>query len=355
MAKKYVIINGRTYDNITGLPVDNSTIKEQLTHTTKKEETTQTAKSTKSRGVALSQTHKPLRQRTITLNRRHVKKPHVSRLSVENRSAKDRNLAIKKHQQIQKFAKTSPAEKPVAVKKSTSPDKPAQTHPVVHRSIAKVNINHAAKTQRTIRNKRQIAKMNNPLVAQKTAAIGMPKPAKILKNEAIEAALKKEIATQNPHRAKRTRSRFSYWLSTASAGLAVMILGGYLTYLSMPNISIRIAAIQSGVDAKYPGYKPSGYALSGPISVKSGEVTMKFAYSGGHQNYTITQQKSDWDSSAVKESISGDNEPTITSVNGLTIFTNDNKTTWVNGGVLYQIDSKAPLSNEQIARIATSL
>lgn len=190
---------------------------------------------------------------------------------------------------------------------------------------------------------------------KKQPIVTAPKPAKVLKDEAIESALRNATPNHKPHRAKRTRSKLSYWLSTASVGIAVMILGGYLTYLSMPNISIRIAAVQSGIDAKYPGYRPNGYTLSGPIAVKSGEVTMRFAYAGNNQSYTITQQKSNWDSNAVKEYVSQEGTPTTTSVNGLTIFTNNNKTTWTNGGILYQIDSNAPLSNEQIARIATSL
>ena len=82
-----------------------------------------------------------------------------------------------------------------------------------------------------------------------------------------------------------------HWLNTFSVGFAVMLLGGYLTYLSMPNISIKMAAVQSGIDAKYPGYKPDGYALNGPIKFKSGEVSMKYAYADGSSGYTITQQK----------------------------------------------------------------
>ena len=135
-----------------------------------------------------------------------------------------------------------------------------------------------------------------------------------------------------------------------------MLLGGYLTYLSMPNISIKMAAVQSGINAKYPGYKPDGYALNGPIKFKSGEVSMKYAYADGSSEYTLTQQKSNWDSAAVKEYFTEKSKsPTTTMVDGLTIYSSGKNAVWVNGGILYQITGSANLSNEQIQKIATSL
>ena len=148
----------------------------------------------------------------------------------------------------------------------------------------------------------------------------------------------------------------SRWLQVASVGLAIMLIGGYFTYLGMPNISTRIAAIQSGINAKYPGYRPSGYALSGPITFKSGEVRMKFAYADGGQSYTITQQKSSLNSAALKETLTADGgDVQTTTADGLTIYSTDRTASWVNGGVLYQITLGGALSNEQVTKIATSL
>ena len=145
-------------------------------------------------------------------------------------------------------------------------------------------------------------------------------------------------------------------LSIAGAMVALLAFGGYLTYLSMPNISIKMAAVQSGINAKYPGYKPDGYALNGPIKFKSGEVSMKYAYADGSSEYTLTQQKSNWDSAAVKEYFTEKSKsPTTTMVDGLTIYSSGKNAVWVNGGILYQITGSANLSNEQIQKIATSL
>ena len=177
-----------------------------------------------------------------------------------------------------------------------------------------------------------------------------------MKNEAIEKALSNEIISNKKARRRQKKGGALRWLNTFSVGFAVMLLGGYLTYLSMPNISIKMAAVQSGIDAKYPSYKPDGYALNGPIKFKSGEVSMKYAYADGSSGYTITQQKSGWNSSAVKEFFSEKHKnPNTTMIDGLTIYSGGKEAAWVNGGILYQISGDANLSSSQIEKIATSL
>jgi len=147
-------------------------------------------------------------------------------------------------------------------------------------------------------------------------------------------------------------------VSIASASFAILLLGGYFTYLSMPSISTRVAAAQAGIDANYPGYQPMGYSLSGPVAYQQGRVTMTFAANAGPSTYTLDQTKSGWDSSAVLDSYvkphAGDDYQTTTS-NGLTIYTYGSNAAWVNGGIFYTISGNAPLSDDQIQHIATSL
>jgi hypothetical protein len=85
---------------------------------------------------------------------------------------------------------------------------------------------------------------------------------------------------------------------------------------------------------------------------------MKFAANAGPQSYTLAQTRSGWDSSAVLtnyvEPKTGSQYNTTTT-NGLTIYTYDNAAAWVNAGILYTISGDAPLSSDQIQRIATSL
>lgn len=147
-------------------------------------------------------------------------------------------------------------------------------------------------------------------------------------------------------------------LSIAGAMVALLAFGGYLTYHNMPAIATRIAAAQAGINASFPSYQPSGYSLAGGISQQQGSVLMKFAANAGPGTFTLTQSRSDWDSSAVLANYVlpsfGRNFATTTS-RGLTIYSTHNAAAWVNGGILYTIKGNAPLSSEQVERIAASM
>ena len=147
-------------------------------------------------------------------------------------------------------------------------------------------------------------------------------------------------------------------LSIAGAMVALLAFGGYLTYHNMPAIATRMAAAQAGINASFPSYQPSGYSLAGGISQQQGSVLMKFAANAGPGTFTLTQSRSDWDSSAVLANYVlpsfGRNFATTTS-HGLTIYSTHNAAAWVNGGILYTIKGNAPLSSEQVARIAASM
>lgn len=154
------------------------------------------------------------------------------------------------------------------------------------------------------------------------------------------------------------KKRYPRILSVSSAGLALLLLGGYFTYINMPSLSTRVAAAQAGINATYPSYHPDGYSLSGAVAYNQGEVHMKFASNAGPQSFTVDQTKSSWDSSAVLENYVtkkvGENYITYNE-HGLTIYTFGGDAAWVNGGILYTISGDAPLSGDQIRHIATSM
>lgn len=183
-------------------------------------------------------------------------------------------------------------------------------------------------------------------------------PSHIIKKQAITEALEKAPAHSHKVHKTKKRSAKSSRLSVASGALALVMLAGYFTYINMPNLSVRVAAASSGVDANYPQYQPDGYSLSGPISYQPGEVAMTFASNGSAGEYTIKQAKSNWDSKALLDnyvsSRVGDNYLAYQE-RGLTIYTFSGSAAWVSGGILYTVDGDAPLSNDQIRRIATSL
>lgn len=350
---EYVTINNRAYDPITGLPVDGVA---PITH----DEAifpTEEEVAVKSRGIAVPSVHIST-QRSMTLNRRYVKhpdataSPNAPTLHVRNYSPiTAQQLNAKRVAPVTKFKTTVKAAEP-----TNSTIRPAQTHPVVQR---------AANTPRDLSSPQQQRRVNvqkrdiQAKLAQPQHNMVAPKPAHILKNEAIAEAMSREVASQKKPRLKKQRrtNPFARFISITVPSLAVILLAGYFTYLSMPNLSIKMAAVQSGVDAKYPGYRPDGYALSGPISFRDGEVSMRFAYAAdsGH-DFTITQQRSNWNSATLKQMFSDTPENvTTTTIDGLTIYSQNGKAAWINSGILYTIDGQANLSNSQIQRMATSM
>ena len=191
----------------------------------------------------------------------------------------------------------------------------------------------------------------------KKSVQSIPKPARLIKDEAIAKAISQTPKRQDSIRLKKHRRHLKIF-SIASIVLTLLIIGSYLSYLNIPAVSVYIARSQSGINASYPEYKPDGYVLDGPIKYSAGTVSMKFSSAGGENNYTIQESKSVWDSSALKEHYVRQNagkEPTIHTERGLVFYMHDNNATWVNKGILYAISGNAPLSTDQLRRIATSL
>lgn len=353
---KSVIINGRAYDPVTGLPIEAVEVTNPDKTPIKKKPTPAPAKKpapSTSRGVANAELiHKSPVQRSQTLHRRATKKPEAPQKVITKRATPGRHMDIARNTNVSKFAKhpevaapapksvaaptpaPKPASKPVAAAKA---DAPAQVHPVAQRALHK----SAAKKAPTPAPKQQTAKEVKDAAISK--ALAAPKAPKKVKKS------KKNVLKEN----KVLRRALIIALIVLALGAAV-----FAVYRLVPNISVSVAASQAGINATYPEYTPDGYSLSHPVTYADGEVDLKFASNSNSNYYTITQTRSTWDSSAVLDKIvtpvAGANYVT-TKERGLTIYTYDSSAAWVNGGILYKIESKAPLSGDQIRRIATSL
>lgn len=306
-----ILINGRHYDAVSGLPVD-APVKSA-------------PEAVRKVAPAPSAHIHTSLQKSKTLNRRIVQKSAPAKRAPLPRSTSPKHMDIARSNSISRFA-PRPVVKPAVVQSDMI--KPT-AHPMVQKAHHAAHARHTAKPAH--------------------------KPSQIIKNEAISKAL------NTPARAKAKSSlkrRFPRVFSVASASMAVLLLAGYLTYLNMPTISIRVAAVQSGIDATYPEYRPTGYRLDGPIAYNDGEVKMRFAANAGPQSFNITEKRSNWNSSAVLENYvepKAGREYTTHTQSGLTIYAYDNNAAWVNGGILYTIEGNAPLSKDQVLRIATSL
>ncbi|MDB5165479.1 MAG: hypothetical protein JWM00_369 [Candidatus Saccharibacteria bacterium] len=307
--KQTIIINGRHYDVQSGLPVSAPI-----------EETTPVGDPVGTQSIGI---HASV-QKSKTLNRNIVKKHILVKNTTPRPSQGRKHMDIARSASISRFA----------------------SHPVVIQPVAESDL---------------IGPVSHPLAQKAHQANAAKKqsqavqPSRVLKNEAIAKALNTPTRAQAKQPMKH---RFPRLFSVSSASLAVLLLAGYLTYLNMPTISIRVAAVQAGIDASYPDYRPSGYRLDGPIAYNDGKVSMRFAANAGPQSFVINEQRSNLNSSAVLENYvepkAGSEYGTHTQ-SGLTIYTYKNSAAWVNGGILYTIDGDAPLSKDQVLRIATSL
>lgn len=324
MSEKHTItINGRQYDAVTGLALDGVA----------KPIAVPTAPVQKTPAAASQNIHRST-QRSQTLNRQTIQKPIAKTQPTLQKRAPQQ---IARSQSISKFAPH-----PTTKKQPRMNDiAPATVHP----AVAKAHAVRAAQAQKPVAQTQQV---------QHT----QPKPSRVIKNEAINAALEKAPLKHKETKKKSLLSRHPRLLNIASASLALVLLGGYFTYINLPSLSVRVAAAQAGIDASYPEYHPDGYSLSGAVAYKEGEVSMKFAANGGPQNFTITQTKSNYDSEAVLDNYVkpkvGENYIPFTE-RGLKIYAYGGNAAWVNGGILYTIDGDAPLSNSQIGNIAKSL
>jgi len=313
---KTVEINGRLYDAVTGLPIDKST-------KSKEKPVAPAIVKKRAAEVAAQSVHKQP-QRSQTLHRRAAKKTVPT---VAKRPKAGQHMDITRSSKVAKFAPhpvAAPAPKPVA-----TPDLAPKAHPLAARAHARI--------------------------AKPVATAAVPKSSKQVKDEAISKAI--ATPTVKPKKSRRG-FHWSRRFTIITAIFGVLIIGAYLTYVNIPSISVGFAASQAGIDATYPQYKPDGYHLSQPVTYSDGTVTLKFKSNSDDSQYSVTQTRSSWDSSAVLTNIvkkaAGDNYVT-TQESGLTIYSYNKNATWVNGGILYTIESNAPLSGEQIRHIATSL
>ena len=311
---KIITINGRKIDIATGKPPARQTVLPD---------------STSAKRLTNSAAVHSLTQKSQTLYRRATQKPVAHGAQLVRKVG--RSMDIARSKSISHFAPRPlvvPA-KPTVAKRQL--DIGPAKHPIAAK-VEKIRLGTITQSVKSVANK----------------------PSKIVKEEAIAEALKKPVG--EPKKEKTFKHHLKF-INTFSISAVLFIIIGCLVYYNMPVFSVNIASAQAGIKATYPEYHPDGYSLSGPVSYSDGQVTISFHANTGDSNFTIEQSKSSWDSTAVKNKISKDSNGGFitTEERGLTIYTYNGNAAWVNGGILYTISGNAPLSGDQIRRIATSL
>lgn len=338
MGRNTIIINGKVYDAISGLPV---AAPDPIAPAKRKVvKSSGHAFSDIGPAVALN-TNPSARQgtRAASIHQTVKKSQTLRRDGVKAPVAESHSLRRKpqlghvaKSPHISRFS-THAKPKPVEHKVAESVEKPVVSHAVLraHQTAAKPSAPERL-SSRALKEK---------LIAERLAAVNTDISA------GNDRATRRSLFNGKPRLA-----------SMVTACFALVILGAYLTYLNMPNLSVRVAASQAGIAASFPEYRPDGYRFAGPVAFAPGQVSMTFQANGGDHSYTITEQSSSWDSQAVYDNLvakASDGGYITNSQQGLTVYTYGNKAAWVNGGILYTVDGDAPLSNEQLLNIAGSL
>ena len=359
---KTVTINGRAYDAVTGLPVEPISVTNPDKTSIKKTPAPAPAKKPApkvNRGTATSEMVHSSMQRSQTLIRRATKKPAVPNKPITKRSSPGHHMDIAKSTSVARFAAHPKVEAPAPV--ATTATKTTKAPSKFKRKPVKPTKSAASKVDTPARIHPLAQRALHRNEAKKpVAAAAAPGTAKEIK----DAAISKALATPTPKsktvtkkNAKGREKNLRKFVIIGAIAL-VVIAALYAAWRFIPNISVSIAAAQAGIEASYPEYTPDGFSLSQPVTYSEGEVDLKFTSNSNDHYYTVSQARSSWDSSAVLDKVitpaAGANYVT-TKERGLTIYTYDMSAAWVNGGILYQIDSNAPLSGDQIRRIATSL
>jgi hypothetical protein len=340
MTKTTITINGRTYDAITGMPVVDehhtaahpaapaAPIAAPVTKPQRSFSDVNPMQPAATPAKPIHHAHAPaqavhnLTQKSQTLHRKAVKKPVIEPTQAHATTQRSPLISRFNQEAVQTETPAHHAPEPI---------KPAAIHP----SVAKV--------------------MQQQAHSQAAPQLSGTD----LKEQLIKERLA-EVSDSPAHKNKKANwlSRQPRLVTILSSTLALLILGGYLTYITLPSISLKVAASRAGVNASMPEYKPDGYSLDGPITYSPGEVVISYkSNTNDDSGYKLTQKASNWDSQAVLDNYVSrltDNYLTFQE-KGVTVYTFGNKAAWVNGGLLYTIDGNAALSSDQILRVATSI
>lgn len=342
--KNTIVINGKVYDAVTGLPAGApDPIAAPATAHHKSPSTTHhtaTQQAQTQPAADITPRHSAHRAKSV---HKHTQRSQTLRRDLTARPAAPQHVQVRRKPtpgtvnqspMISRFA-AHPQPLHQAQTHPAASQAPAAAHPVAHTTPTAHPQHHAAKKALSSR------ELKEKLIAERLASV-----------QETQAGAKHHKTPKRGFFARAPRVS-----SVVAACFAVVFLGGYLTYINMPNLSMRVAASRAGVAATFPDYRPDGYHFDGPISYNSGEVSVKFASNTNSSSYTVDQKNSNWDSQAVLDNyVTKQSKDYLTySEQGLTIYAFDGKAAWVNGGVLYTIEGNAPLSTDQLLRIVGSL
>lgn len=186
--------------------------------------------------------------------------------------------------------------------------------------------------------------------------------AKQLKEQEIKKALNSasrlDFSTKTNKESRFTFANFGLArtvLAIACLSTAVFAIV-YFVNLTSTDMSLGVAAMQSGIEAVYPSYIPRGFTLS-DVTSSSGQIVMRFKSDTG--DFSVTEESSSWDSNALLNNyirVQYGNDYTVVREQGLTIYMGSDWEAWVNGKILFKLYvNSGELTKKQMKTIATEL
>ena len=165
---------------------------------------------------------------------------------------------------------------------------------------------------------------------------------------------RKKAEKEVKHLKKRKGGRILLAFATSAA--CVLALAA-IVKVNLPNISVTVAAVQTGVDAKYPNYVPRDFSIH-DVYTNGSAVIIKFD-GPNNQSFTLSEEKSSWDSNALLTNyVKGAYGTAYDTIReqGITVYINHSNAAWVNNGIFYRITAdNGVLSKKQIKNIVGSL
>ena len=222
--KQTVTINGREYDARTGLPVTAEHTSRAALRSTQPTPAEQPAAKVARHGAAATHVHRHT-QKSTTLNRKFTKKPQTSH-------TKPVAHTVSHHGQPRTVAQ--PAAKPISLAPTLAHTKKAldlkpvaqKTTPIAKPQTTPADI-HRAHPVATRAHQVQAAKKATPETQ-------LP-PASVLKQAAINEAMAQ--APAHTHKQHKTSSHKHRLVGVVFGCFALILFGGYLTYLNFPKLS----------------------------------------------------------------------------------------------------------------------
>lgn len=255
--------------------------------------------------------------------------------------------------------------------------KPAQHAATSVAGVASTHVSDAQRAERAkhVHQSQAISKFGSgdiapthpaPIVEPEPPAVTTPPAAPLSAKEELIAQHLAQVAAASSAQPKPKKSgKVKQWLkqprrtTVLAMSASAVLLAGYITYINIPNMSLRVASSRAGFAAHLPGYQPAGFQFDGPVAYQPGEITVGYGSPGGDRHYTIVQKESNWDSQTLLEHIEPQAElyPATYQESGLTVYIYDGQVaTWINAGVWYTINNQsAGLTTEQMLKIAASL